>query len=731
MSHFETLENRRHFIFGAPLASFGVTGQVTAPTIGGSDSGFSTVTTQSDGKIVAAVGGGLTRYTTAGVVDKTFGTAGIVGFRGFSFRDFAIDSSGRLDVLASGASGTFVLRYNTTGTLDSSFGSGGTALVESSKTFHPEQLALQSDGKIVVAGTRSDDSTGSTARVYRLNAGGSVDSGFGSSGATSIALGTGNLITPQLGDYVADVRALSNGKIEILGSSYNYQPESYDSDNGYTAAVSGSSIVAIARLTSGGAADSSFGSSGVVRKAAFDDELITSRAGVIRADGSAVITDSDASQAVFVGFSANGNVAYRNYDPSFYHVSDAYSATALGDGRVAFVSGFGQIWTIDSTGNTSNVVTPLPNASTGTAAIGATSSGDLVATFIVGNGLTAVAVDAGKATDARPDNFAGAQGLSTAEDGAGNLDVAFFDTATKTLKFAYRTPTGLWSRVITVDGDKGAGANLSIATTTVGGKSSVAVAYYDAATADLRIAGSTNLKTFAVETVASKGAIGLSPSLQFTDAGGYAVSYYSKTTKSLFYSLKTGTKWTTQLVAAGGAGAWNSLYFDPSSRRPAIAYSGAKNTVMYALKTKAGWSSVVAATTASGAGFVNLAITYSLPVISYYDLANADLVLLQYNQNYSGKWAATTVASKGIVGSYNQLFIDGSGNADLYAWNRSSNSVLKFVVSRYDNSIDASVVATGGGRYLAATGTYSYQLPDADADAIAYIDSASGDVFVR
>jgi uncharacterized delta-60 repeat protein len=105
--------------------------------------------------------------TTPGSLDTTFGTGGKVtteiGGSHDSGYSVAIQSDGKIVVAGSSNNGSdydFALaRYTTNGTLDTTFGTGGkvtTAIGESVDGVY--SVAIQSDGKIVVAGDSDNGS---------------------------------------------------------------------------------------------------------------------------------------------------------------------------------------------------------------------------------------------------------------------------------------------------------------------------------------------------------------------------------------------------------------------------------------------------------------------------------------------------------------------------------------------------------------------------------------------
>ncbi|MCW3125094.1 MAG: type sorting protein [Bacteroidetes bacterium] len=124
---------------------------------------------QSDGKILIA--GGLTighqsdslfvaRYTHNGLIDTSFGGHGITtiplpnvesGVNKIVLQtDGKIILVGRIDSI--NYERVVLARLNTDGTLDTSFGSAGTLMVELNDGGQYSTMAIQSDGKIVVAG---------------------------------------------------------------------------------------------------------------------------------------------------------------------------------------------------------------------------------------------------------------------------------------------------------------------------------------------------------------------------------------------------------------------------------------------------------------------------------------------------------------------------------------------------------------------------------------------------
>lgn len=222
----------RYNVDGSLDASFGNNGIVT--TAVGDQAIANAVALQADGKIVVAGRGGtsnqtsfvVVRYNTNGSLDDSFGNGGIVIT---SVSDFgrlhavAIQSDGK--IVAAGDAmivhlGFFthvftVVRYNTDGSLDPTFDGDGVsqAAVELSQPANvPWSLALQSDQKIVLAGTCS--SSFSEFCLARYNTDGSLDTTFDGDGL--VLTGFDSL----LGASAQDVIVQPDGKILAGGASF-------------------------------------------------------------------------------------------------------------------------------------------------------------------------------------------------------------------------------------------------------------------------------------------------------------------------------------------------------------------------------------------------------------------------------------------------------------------------------------------------------------------------------
>jgi uncharacterized delta-60 repeat protein len=232
---------------GKILTDFGETGVDASLGLDGDDAA-SSIEVQHDGKIVVAGSSdgdlALARYEADGSVDLEFGTRGkvVTDFSGGAA--MAIERNGKI-VVAGGAQGFALARYLPDGTLDPTFGRNGTISTQLwDYDAGASGLALQADGNIVVAG-----STGGLEpdfAVARYTANGRLDPTFGAGGTVTTAFGKNRE------DVVEGVAIQADGRIVAVGwSGVDIDAAPYD--------------FAVARYTSEGRLDTSFGSHGRVR----------------------------------------------------------------------------------------------------------------------------------------------------------------------------------------------------------------------------------------------------------------------------------------------------------------------------------------------------------------------------------------------------------------------------------------------------------------------------------
>ncbi len=210
----------------------------------------------------------------SGSLDTTFGGDGIVttalGSGNEQANAVAIQTDGKIVVAGYSSNGSnndfAVVRYNTDGSPDATFG-GGDGIVTTpvgSSDDYATAIGIQSDGNIVVAGYSWNGSDYDFA-VVRYNTVGNLDTTFDSDGKVTTPVGIGD-------DQANAVAIQSDGKIVVAGYSWN--GSDYD--------------FAVVRYNTGGSLDTTFDSDGkiITPIGSGDDQAY---AMVIQSDGKIIV----------------------------------------------------------------------------------------------------------------------------------------------------------------------------------------------------------------------------------------------------------------------------------------------------------------------------------------------------------------------------------------------------------------------------------------------------------
>jgi len=247
----------RYLTDGTLDAGFGTSGKVITSIGSYKDAAYS-VAIQSDGKIVVA---GLSsdgtrnhiavvRYTSAGALDNTFDTDGIVttvvGNSDNPAYSVAIQADGKIVVSGYahiGLNDDFaVVRYNSNGSLDTGFGTSGIVTTNfGSGVAAGNSIAIQSDGKIVVAGYYNTGGSANDFAVVRYNSDGSLDNTFDTDGKVTTAIGSAS-------DFGYSVAIQLDGKIVVAGYAH----------------IGATDDFAVVRYNSDGSLDNTFDTDGKV-----------------------------------------------------------------------------------------------------------------------------------------------------------------------------------------------------------------------------------------------------------------------------------------------------------------------------------------------------------------------------------------------------------------------------------------------------------------------------------
>ncbi|MCB0402529.1 MAG: T9SS type A sorting domain-containing protein [Flavobacteriales bacterium] len=249
---------------GVPDATFGSSG-ITITDINGNDDAARNMLLQPDGKII--VGGYtdigtdedflLVRYLADGSLDNSFGTSGKVithiSDGNDVIRGLALQSDGKIMAVGyAGVTNEFlsIVRYNSNGSLDNSFAANGmdSLLIydnPGSDRTVPNDVKIQADGKILVAGFTKNSAGDLNCMVVRYDANGTLDATYGIGGKVVTPLGPGE----AQWEHIA---IQPDGKVVVVGYYNNGGPNN---------------TMAIARYDQFGGLDNGFANNGIAVQA--------------------------------------------------------------------------------------------------------------------------------------------------------------------------------------------------------------------------------------------------------------------------------------------------------------------------------------------------------------------------------------------------------------------------------------------------------------------------------
>ena len=232
----------------------------------------------------------LIQYHPDGTRDTSFGSGGQAGYSGSSglassfINALAIQDDGKIVVAGvahdpwDAAGGGVVIRYDSDGQLDAGFGNGGAVFVAASGLGPLQDIAIQPDGRIVVVGS-GPLGLGSFS-IGRLDANGNFDPTFGVGGVVTTDLGASS--------SAYSVALQPDGKIVAGG----------------TGSVGGSTMP-LARYESDGSLDMTFGVSGIATP---DFSGGSAREILITANGKIIAAAQGLAEFALVAFDSNGQL---------------------------------------------------------------------------------------------------------------------------------------------------------------------------------------------------------------------------------------------------------------------------------------------------------------------------------------------------------------------------------------------------------------------------------------
>ena len=214
----------------------------------------------------------------AGDLDLSFNGTGKVTLDYFNRNDFgnavAVQSDNKVLVAGTAVTGTAtgtdvaVARFNVDGTLDTSFGTGGFVVTHLGGTGDSAfALAVQSDGRVVLAGGARAGATSTDFALVRYNVDGTLDSSFGTGGIVRTDFGAG------ANDVATSLKLLGDGRIVVGGWTTVFADQAF----------------AAARYTSSGALDTTFGGGDGMVIAAYANGTGQAKALAMLGDGSIIL----------------------------------------------------------------------------------------------------------------------------------------------------------------------------------------------------------------------------------------------------------------------------------------------------------------------------------------------------------------------------------------------------------------------------------------------------------
>jgi uncharacterized delta-60 repeat protein len=292
--------------------TFSANGKVITHVGTGGDDQIRAIAVQADSKIIAVgnsseTDGGfhvhiaIVRYNTDGRVDKSFGdqskvVTSIPLDQSFA-ADVKIQPNGKILVLGTSLAVNskydfILLRYNSNGTPDDNFGTNGVVFTDfENSNDYAGAMAIQEDGKIIVAGTIGGGQTTKRYGLVRYNRNGTLDATFGDGGKVATRVNNNNDL------FASSVAVLPNGKIVVAGR--------VTGDNG-------SYDFALVRYRANGTVDHTFGTQGrVFTDVANSEDFLSFMA--VQTDGKILVCgtirpDASRFQIALARYNENGSL---------------------------------------------------------------------------------------------------------------------------------------------------------------------------------------------------------------------------------------------------------------------------------------------------------------------------------------------------------------------------------------------------------------------------------------
>jgi uncharacterized delta-60 repeat protein len=275
---------------GEPDTNFGNGGQVSVALDAGET--ISAMTRSADGRLLVA---GMTsgrlivrRFLSDGSLDTTFGVDGATQVSVTDLQrvaDLTVNGSGHILIGGSAGNDFLLLCLTESGVVDTDFASGGITSVDVDSDDEAHDLALLSDGRILLAGFGQIDFwLPKTAVIAAFNTDGSLADSFGTQGICGVS-GLENDVAPLFGSFL-QVGVDTYDRIAIGGMDAN--------------------LFLVARFSSDGQIDNSFGGDG------FETADFSSTGGW---DFATAVTIQNDDKIVAAGVAASCELVVVRYSP--------------------------------------------------------------------------------------------------------------------------------------------------------------------------------------------------------------------------------------------------------------------------------------------------------------------------------------------------------------------------------------------------------------------------------
>jgi uncharacterized delta-60 repeat protein len=252
----------------------------------------------------------IVRYDTNGSLDTTFGSKGIVttDFKGLddvTICGMTLQGSGSSEKIVVAGNNNdinpvLLARYTESGALDTTFGSGGTVSTTTPFEFVTvEDVALQSNGDIIVCAAVSLSDGVEAMALMRYTANGELDTTFGSKGYVTLTVDSSD------GDdtFPYGIAVDANNNVVVAGCNED------------------SGVMALVRFTENGGLDTTFGIGGILTESFAQ----TANAVAIDDDGNIVISGlaANGENLVVARFTSDGDL--EGYADDFVYSPCAHS----------------------------------------------------------------------------------------------------------------------------------------------------------------------------------------------------------------------------------------------------------------------------------------------------------------------------------------------------------------------------------------------------------------------